>query len=53
MDVAGYYGMKLIWEQEDKKAVAAGGNPTFSEIRGEHARDYSRAREDRRDDRTY
>ena len=34
MGVAGYYGTKLIWEQEDKEAVAAGGNPTFSAIRG-------------------
>ena len=50
MGVAGYYGMKLIWEQEDKEAVAAGGNPTFSEIRGERARDYLRARAKRRDD---
>ena len=33
MGVAGYYGMKLIWDQEDKEAVAAGGNPAFSEIR--------------------
>ena len=33
MGMAGYYGMKLIWEQEDKEAVAAGGNPAFSEIR--------------------
>ena len=40
MGVAGYYGMKLIWEQEDKEAIAAGGNPAFSEMRGERARDY-------------
>ena len=53
MGVAGYYGMKLIWEQEDKEAVAAGGNPAFSEIRGERARDYLRARAKRRDDGTY
>ena len=53
MGVAGYYGMKLIWEQEDKEAVAAGGNPTFSKIRGEHARDYLQACAKRRDDRTY
>ena len=45
--------MKLIWEQEDKEAVAAGGNPAFSEIRGERARDYLRARAKRRDDGTY
>ena len=45
--------MKLIWEQEDKEAVAAGGNPAFSEIRGERARDYLRARVKRRDDGTY
>ena len=38
MGATGYYGMKLIWEQEDKEAVAAGGNPVFSEIRGERAR---------------
>ena len=30
MGVTGYYDMKLIWEQEDKEAVVAGGNPTFS-----------------------
>ena len=53
MGVAGYYNMKLIWEQEDKEAVAAGGNPAFSEIRGEHARDYLRAHAKRRDDGTY
>ena len=52
MGVAGYYGMKLIWEQEDKEALAAGGNPAFSEIKGEHARDYLRARAKRHDDRT-
>ena len=44
MGVAGYYGMKLIWEQEDKETVAAGGNPAFSEMKGERARDYLRAR---------
>ena len=33
MGVVGYYDMKLIWEQEDKEAVAAGGKPAFSEIR--------------------
>ena len=33
MGVAGYYGMKPIWDQEDKEAVAAGGKPAFSEIR--------------------
>ena len=52
MGVAGYYDMKLIWEREDKEAVAAGGNPAFSEIRGERARDYLRARAKRRDDGT-
>ena len=31
---AGYYDMKLIWDQEDKEAVAASGNPAFSEIKG-------------------
>ena len=45
--------MKLIWEQEDKEVVAAGGNPTFSEIKGECARDYLRARGKRRDEGTY
>ena len=45
--------MKPIWDQEDKEAVVAGGKPTFSEIRGERARDYLRARAMRRDDRTY
>ena len=34
MDVAGYYGMKPIWDQEDKEVVAAGGEPVFIEIRG-------------------
>ena len=53
MGVAGYYNMKLIWEHEDKEAVAAGGNPAFSEIRGERARDYLRAHAKRRDDGTY
>ena len=53
MGVAGYYGMKLIWEQEDNEAVAAGGNPAFSEIRGERARDYLQACAKRRDDGTY
>ena len=53
MGVAGYYGMKLIWDQEDKEVVVAGENPAFSEIRGEHARDYLRARAKRRDDGTY
>ena len=53
MGVAGYYGMKLIWEQEDKEAVAAGGNPAFSEIRGKGTRDYFRARAKRRDEGNY
>ena len=53
MGVAGYYGMKLIWEQEDKEAVAAGRKPAFSEISGARARDYLRARARRREDRTY
>ena len=53
MGVAGYYSMKLIWEQDDKEEVAAGGSPTFSEIKGERARDYLRARAKRRDDGTY
>ena len=53
MGVAGYYGMKLIWDQEDKEAVAAGGNSAFSEIWGQLARDYLRARAKRRDDGTY
>ena len=53
MGVAGYYGMKPIWDQEDKEAVAAGGEPAFSEIRGEHTRDYLRARAMKRDDGTY
>ena len=52
MGVAGYYGMKPIWDQEDKEAVAAGGNLAFSEIRGEHARDYLSAHEKRHDDKT-
>ena len=52
MGVPGYYNMKLIWDKEDKEAVAAGGNPAFSEIKGEHARDYLRARAKRHDDRT-
>jgi hypothetical protein len=50
MGVAGYYGMKPIWDQEDKEVIAAGGKPVFSEIRGDHARDYLRARARRRDD---
>jgi hypothetical protein len=45
--------MKPIWDQEDKEAVAAGGKLAFSEIRGERARDYLRARARRRDDETY
>ena len=53
MGVAGYYGMKLIWDQEDKEEVAAGGNPAFSDIRGQRARDYLRARAKRRDDGNY
>ena len=53
MGVVGYYDMKPIWDQEDKEAVAAGGNSAFSEIRGERARDYLRARAKRRDDGTY
>ena len=53
MGAARNYGMKLIWAQEDKEVVAVGGNPDFSEIRGERARDYLRARAKRRDDRTY
>jgi hypothetical protein len=53
MGVAGYYGMKPIWDQEDKEAVDAGGKPTFSEIRGERARDYLRARARRRGDGSY
>ena len=53
MGVARYYGMKLIWDQEDKEAVAASGNPAFSEIKGERAGDYLRARAKRRDDGTY
>ncbi|KAE8804536.1 hypothetical protein D1007_19579 [Hordeum vulgare] len=32
MSVAGYYGMKLIWDQEDKEAVVAGDKPAFSQI---------------------
>jgi hypothetical protein len=53
MGVAGYYSMKPIWDQEDKEAVAAGGKPAFSEIRGERARDYLRTCARRRDDGTY
>ena len=53
MGVAGYYSMKPIWDQDDKEVVAAGGEPAFSEIRGERARDYLRARAMRRDDGTY
>ena len=53
MGVAGYYDMKPIWNQEDREAVAEGGKPTFSEIRGERARDYLRACARRRDDKTY
>jgi hypothetical protein len=53
MGVAGYYGMKSIWEQEDKEAVAASGLPAFSEIRGDRARDYLRARAKRSDDGSY
>ena len=53
MGVAGYYGMKPIWDQEDKEVVATGGKPAFSEIRGEHARDYLRAHARRCDDGTY
>ena len=34
MGVAGYYGMKLIWDQEDKEAIAASRKSAFSEIRG-------------------
>ena len=51
MGVAGYYGMKPIWDQEDKEAVAT--KLAFSEIKGEHARDYLQARARRRDDETY
>ena len=40
MGVAGYYGMKPIWDQEEKEVVAAGGELGFSEIRGERARDF-------------
>ena len=50
MGVAGYCKMKLIWEHEDKEAVAAGRSPAFSEIKGERARDYLRAHAKRRDD---
>ncbi len=53
MGVAGYYDMKPIWDQEDKEEVAAGGKPTFSEIRGEHARDYLWERARRRDEKRY
>lgn len=53
MGVVGYYGMKLIWEHEDKEAVAAGGSPDFREIKGEHAKVYLRACAKRRDDGTY
>ncbi|KAE8820990.1 hypothetical protein D1007_01021 [Hordeum vulgare] len=53
MGVAGYYGMKLIWEDDDKEAVAVGGNPTFSEIRGTRTRDYFWARAKRHGDGSY
>ncbi|KAE8803657.1 hypothetical protein D1007_20504 [Hordeum vulgare] len=53
MGVAGYYDMKLIWNQEDKEEVVVGGKPTFTEIRGECARDYVRAHARRHDDGTY
>ena len=53
MGVAGYNGMKPIWDHEDKEAADAGGKPAFSEIRGERYRDYLRARARRRDDGTY
>ena len=36
-----------------QRSSSAGGNPTFSEIRGERARDYLRARAKRHDDGTY
>ena len=45
--------MKLIWDQDDKEAVAASGSLAFSEIKGERARDYLRAHAKRRDDGTY
>src|SRR3989337_1774639 len=44
MGVARYYGMRPIWDQEDKEAVVASGKPAFSEIRGKRARDYLWAR---------
>ena len=53
MGVVGYYGMKLIWDQEGKEAVAAGRNPAFCEIRGQRARDYLRTCAKRHDDGTY
>jgi hypothetical protein len=53
MGVAGYYDMKPIWDQEDKEAVATGGLPAFSEIRGDRARDYLGARAKRSDDSSY
>ena len=53
MGVAGYCDMKLIWEHEDKEAVATGENPAISEFKGECARDYLRARAKMRDDGTY
>jgi len=44
MGVAGYYGKRLVWDIEDDEFVAAGKPLPFSEIKGQRARDFLRAR---------
>ena len=53
MGVCGYYGKKPIWDKEDQEAVAAGGLPAFSEIKGTRARYFIRARASRNEQGEY
>ena len=44
MGVAGYYGKRLVWDIEDDEFIDVGKPLPFSEIKGQRARDFLRAR---------
>jgi hypothetical protein len=44
MGVLGYAGSKPIWRKQDEEAVASGGTVPYSDLEGERARDFLRAR---------
>ena len=44
MGVLGYAVSKPIWRKQDEEAVASGGTVPYSDLEGEWARDFLRAR---------